>query len=195
MGGLCVTSLAPRGSAPISSVALNPKWRFFISLILRRFVIGVLSCGLALSVSGTAAAENADIRILEQEIIITADGDVYEVGVDVDSLDQFAEENKPAGVSPMAWCEEYLSSGTLRLQTVSCSHASIDYFKHSGSRIYADFGVAQVGRSTKWENNWRYISAGGRSGHTFTTSGSGNVQGWMNVQNQGEFVTKYISCN
>lgn len=153
-----------------------------------------LSLALALGLSGTAAAENADIRMVEQEIIITVEGDVYEVGVDVESVEEFIEENKPDGVSTMAWREDYFTYGTLRTQTASCAYASIDYFKTGGSTIRVDFGVAQVGRATKWANRWRSISSGGRSGHTFSIASSGNVQGRMNVDGQGEFVNKYISC-
>lgn len=154
----------------------------------------ILSFSLALGVSGTAAAENADINTIEQEVIITKDGDFYEVGVDVESVEEFVEQNKPDGISTMAWREDYFTNGTLRTQTVSCSHASIDYFKTGGSTISVDFGVAQRGRATKWANRWRNISSGGRSGHTFSIASSGDVQGRMNVRNQGEFVNRYISC-
>lgn len=108
-----------------------------------------LSVALALGLSGTAAAENADIQMVEQEIIITVKGEVYEVGVDVESVEEFIEENRPDGISTMAWREDFFTYGTLRTQTTSCSYASIDYFKTGGSSIRVDFGVAQVGRATK----------------------------------------------
>ncbi|WP_157036434.1 hypothetical protein [Streptomonospora alba] len=139
--------------------------------------------------------------IYEEEVILTDDDRLLEVGEDkdVESLEKYQQElaeerGDDSGVGALDYEYGYLTNGTLRVHAPSsCNYAAVDYFKDGGSTITAQFGA-------RWNNkdkrgSTQSIAPGGRGGDVFYTSSSTpkSFQGIMWV-NGNDFRTEFAAC-
>ncbi|MBB6174450.1 hypothetical protein HNR23_004510 [Nocardiopsis mwathae] len=163
----------------------------------KALIVAAVSMALPISSTVPAIAQESPKTVYEQEIIITNEHEILEVGKDkdVESVEEFVRQQRKNNLGSKARYEAFLTNGTLRIDTLKCQWASVDYFKHSGSTISAKFGARQYNKN-QWSNSQR-ISAGGRGGGTFKISskgpGSGSVQGLMRVGSD-TFKTKIVPC-
>lgn len=165
----------------------------------------VFALGISLLPGSPAVAEEAGAEnqratnILEQEILITEDHEILEVGPgkDVESVRayqaEFAEER---GDDMRAYSVGYgyLSNGTLTVDGIGCSTASVEYYKTGGKTIRARFGLNQGNESTQWASGKQTVYVNSRRGNSFKLRNDwGDVWGAMNV---GGIVyeTEKVSC-
>ncbi|WP_152486339.1 RAD23 family protein [Nocardiopsis lucentensis] len=138
-----------------------------------------------------------DVSVREVEILVTNDSEVLEVGEggDVESVDAYLEETYEGSDLSTADVERlYLTHGVLRIITVACRSALVEYQKSSGSRITAKFQVQYSDLSVEPTSSLRAISAGQTSNHTFRLYRGLRVRGLMHVSFQGVFATPFAYC-
>ena len=170
----------------------------------------VAAVSLIALTASPASAQESNHTVFEQEIIITDDYEILEVGEgkDVESVEEYVRQAmREDGINtdglgtftPMAIGYGYLSNGTLRGDAIDCRVASVDYFKNYGNTITARFGVRQSGESDQW-SSYMNVPPGGRAGATFRirsyfTYGGPPISGLMQVTGSSTtYTTERVSC-